>query len=315
MSNYKIASYKIELLQEFINENDIKWSILMSDGRFNSSILKNLKTSQFLIDNTSYLTGDVSLLIRKFYYFYDISVQAKCLTCNKFLISEPYKKYCSNLCARNNSIEKLKTAISKSKINLITGKTASQTAGVKSSIRRMIIDPATGKTIGKLAGEKGSITRTMIDPITNLSPAQSGSIKSASIRNKIDPITGKSNYQVTNEKEGAKRFNQNLKWKLEFEKYVTLVGRLTKKIIANNSHLIENIDLRGHVKNNINCYHVDHIVSVKDGFRNNIHPIIIASLPNLRCIPWKENVVKHDKSAMIHDDLFDKFLAWRLSAI
>ncbi len=40
------------------------------------------------------------------------------------------------------------------------------------------------------------------------------------------------------------------------------------------------------------CYHLDHIVSISHGYRNNIPPEKIGSLSNLRFIPAKDNMNK-----------------------
>ena len=43
-------------------------------------------------------------------------------------------------------------------------------------------------------------------------------------------------------------------------------------------------------------YHLDHIVSIHQGFKLGISPHCIASLENLRFIPWKRNTDKSNRS-------------------
>ncbi|ADJ19542.1 hypothetical protein Acj133p227 [Acinetobacter phage 133] len=58
---------------------------------------------------------------------------------------------------------------------------------------------------------------------------------------------------------------------------------------------------------NHNAYHLDHIVSIIDGFNNGIHPEIIACIHNLRFIPWRDNLAKHGKSEMSIPELLEKY--------
>ena len=43
-------------------------------------------------------------------------------------------------------------------------------------------------------------------------------------------------------------------------------------------------------------YHLDHIISCRYGFDNNIHPKELAKKSNLQMLPWRENIVKGCKS-------------------
>lgn len=67
-------------------------------------------------------------------------------------------------------------------------------------------------------------------------------------------------------------------------KYKNLCWRLTNL----NAVLLPDIHLRAFKGG----YHVDHIVPIVYGFKNNINPHYIASLDNLRMIPEKDNLSK-----------------------
>ena len=54
-------------------------------------------------------------------------------------------------------------------------------------------------------------------------------------------------------------------------------------------------------------FHLDHIYSVCDGYKNNIDPIIISSIVNLRIISQKENSTKSSKSFIKLDELLKLF--------
>jgi hypothetical protein len=78
----------------------------------------------------------------------------------------------------------------------------------------------------------------------------------------------------------------------EFQKYraeVTSYARRFKTEIS----LMENYDKRG--MNGVEgAYQLDHKVSVRFGFNNNIPTEIIGHIANLHFIPWKENLLKKD---------------------
>ena len=71
------------------------------------------------------------------------------------------------------------------------------------------------------------------------------------------------------------------KWK----KYRREVDRLTRKLPL---HLLENFDKRNTAGID-GAYHLDHIISVYKGFKQSIPPEKIASMENVRMIPWMEN--------------------------
>jgi len=73
-----------------------------------------------------------------------------------------------------------------------------------------------------------------------------------------------------------------------FKRYRNKVDVLTAK---QPIHLLENFDKRGPAGKE-GAYHLDHIISVWNGFHNDIPPEQIADISNLRMIPWLENQIK-----------------------
>ena len=71
-----------------------------------------------------------------------------------------------------------------------------------------------------------------------------------------------------------------------FEIYRKKVKQITKK---QPLHTLENYH-----KRSLDGYHLDHIISIKYGFLNNIEPDIIGDIRNLRFIPAKSNLHKSD---------------------
>lgn len=59
-------------------------------------------------------------------------------------------------------------------------------------------------------------------------------------------------------------------------------------------HNLKNFDKRCYY--GASCYHLDHICSIHEGFKNKIPPEIIGNIKNLRFIPAKENMDKGYKT-------------------
>ena len=96
--------------------------------------------------------------------------------------------------------------------------------------------------------------------------------------------------------------------KSDFKLYSHLCRKYTKN---NNLNELKNFHLRGAVEKN--GYHLDHIFSISEGFKNNISPWIVGSLINLRMIPAKENIAKNAKSDISIEELFYKYFQTEMS--
>jgi hypothetical protein len=83
---------------------------------------------------------------------------------------------------------------------------------------------------------------------------------------------------------------------LEFKKYRRKVYYWTSK---NDLTKLENYD-----KRSLLGYHLDHKYSITEGFKNKVPPKIIASIQNLRFIPYSENVKKGTKCSITLEELY-----------
>ncbi len=54
------------------------------------------------------------------------------------------------------------------------------------------------------------------------------------------------------------------------------------------------------------AYHIDHIFSIMQGYKDGVSPILVGSKTNLKMIPWKENISKHSASNMSLEELLEK---------
>jgi hypothetical protein len=86
-----------------------------------------------------------------------------------------------------------------------------------------------------------------------------------------------------------------LEQKSDWEKYAHEVWYHTNK---NDLSKLDNHNLRGRIDLVENAYHLDHIVSITDGFNNKVDPEIIGSIYNLRFIPAHDNMRKKQSSDM-----------------
>lgn len=86
-----------------------------------------------------------------------------------------------------------------------------------------------------------------------------------------------------------------------FEKYSKKVRLLTAITYRNNKNLIDPDNKKSKE------YHLDHIYSIADGFKNDVEPKVIASMCNLRIIDAKENLQKGIKSDITLESLLNLF--------
>lgn len=89
----------------------------------------------------------------------------------------------------------------------------------------------------------------------------------------------------------------------KFESYSKSVRYKTRTTFRKYKSLIDPYNLKSDSKN----YHIDHIYSVSDGFRNNIDPIIISSHINLQIITKSENLKKGQRSGITKEELYSLY--------
>ncbi len=90
----------------------------------------------------------------------------------------------------------------------------------------------------------------------------------------------------------------------EYREYYDSVVRITNK---QDLSQLENIEKRGILGKDQDAHHVDHIVSIYDGFMNDVPPNVIGHLSNLQCIPGKQNIEKGNDSWMSINNLYERY--------
>jgi hypothetical protein len=90
-----------------------------------------------------------------------------------------------------------------------------------------------------------------------------------------------------------------------FQNYRRKVANFTTKSIKK---YFSKEDLKNRSRHGLNSTHVDHILSVFEGFKNYIPPYIIGHICNLRIIPSNDNYVKNRRSDKSLDVLHSEVL-------
>ena len=112
-------------------------------------------------------------------------------------------------------------------------------------------------------------------------------------KNKLKQYTGEKSATIRKIlKERNITYDEYLNSIPEWKRYYNEVQRITHK---QPIQLLENYEKRGRAQTGSDVYHLDHIISIKYGFDNNIDPNIIGDISNLRMIPWLENLKKSSK--------------------
>lgn len=92
----------------------------------------------------------------------------------------------------------------------------------------------------------------------------------------------------------------------QYKDYSTNVRLLTNQTYRKYKHILDPNKIKS------SEYHLDHIYSVHDGFKNNINPLIISSVHNLRLVEASENLLKGSKSDITIEELKNKYLLMQL---
>ena len=92
--------------------------------------------------------------------------------------------------------------------------------------------------------------------------------------------------------------------KTDMEYYYMIVKTLTEKQFHKHFYEIPFSRLRG------KDFHLDHIFSIFEGFKNNIPPFYIAHFSNLRIIKGSENMSKQQRCDKTLDELFEDYIKY-----
>jgi len=94
----------------------------------------------------------------------------------------------------------------------------------------------------------------------------------------------------------------------EFKIYRRFIVKLTSRNFTKYYYKINPKKL----KRNSSNYHLDHIYTVSDGFKNNMPPEVIANPNNLQMLWWKDNIIKRDRSDQTKQELYLGYYKYEL---
>jgi len=80
--------------------------------------------------------------------------------------------------------------------------------------------------------------------------------------------------------------------------YQETVRRLTEKSIR--EEYLENVQHRSRQ------YHVDHLLSIREGFEQDVPPDLVAHICNLRVVHARDNLRKGQKSSLTFSELLEE---------
>jgi hypothetical protein len=182
----------------------------------------------------------------------------------------------------------------------------SKVVNVKKGIAK--IDPATGLTKHQLSVEKSRISLSTPDENGETGYSKRGQKTKATHMNNVDD-QGRNGYSQLASKAITKGNQTKVDKGLilppeerdDFYRYKIVVSTLTERL---RKKLTQGYctGLAGKP----GAYHIDHVYSTCDGFKNGISPLVIGNIANLKMIPWEENIEKHANSAKSIEQLFEE---------
>ena len=94
-------------------------------------------------------------------------------------------------------------------------------------------------------------------------------------------------------------YNEYLEKLPDFIRYRNEVYKITKK---QPLYLLENIEKRGQFD-----YHLDHMFTICEGFRQNIPVYIVGNIINLEMLTCSDNLSKHNNCSLTKEQLFERY--------
>lgn len=141
--------------------------------------------------------------------------------------------------------------------------------------------------------------------ISKANKGKSGPMKNKKLSEESKLKISESHLGILNPMYNKKPWNYNKFQDLtnDFLIYKKIIHRLTEKFV----YLIDGYDETKRGRAGINgAYQVDHIISIKDGFLNDIPEELIADISNLQFITWEENIRKREIKDLNLDEKLEK---------
>lgn len=113
-------------------------------------------------------------------------------------------------------------------------------------------------------------------------------------RKHIGKTMNRTNIDLASKKRNGSNHPRWVENKEAFLKYARKVRSLTENVYKNNIDLINPQGYKRTLCGVENGWQLDHMMSIKTGFNNNVPATEIASVDNLQMLPWRLNRTKGD---------------------
>jgi hypothetical protein len=177
----------------------------------------------------------------------------------------------------------------------------------RKNIRKALheIDPDTGKTKYQISQEKAKKILSEIDENGLTGYQRKGQKTRATHMSKIDEF-GRNGYSQLASKaiikgnltKAEKGLILDPTLRDEYYRYKSVVLYVTEKY---RKEITEGY--KTGLAGIPGAYHIDHMFSIMQGYKNCVSPILVGSKYNLKMIPWKDNLSKHSASSISLDTL------------
>jgi len=287
-----------EMTKEYIQEN-----LLRSDGRLNSRIINQINISK---EEIYCIYNDMDVPKCK---------SNDCTNIPKFIsFNKGFHKFCSSKCSNNDKDKKL-LGVNNTDYEQ-NGKKISKSLNDKDNWDEVTEKrKSTNRNIYGVdfAAQSSEVKQKIMN--TNLSrygceySTQSEAMKEKSKITKLNrygyeyynnPVQIKENERKTKMSSGFWIKDEDRE---DFDRYSKLVRRLSEKNYKNYGDIINPYNLI----RSYGDYHLDHKISVFEGFTKNIPIFIIASKENLQMLLCKENLLKSKRSIYDIDKIILEF--------
>lgn len=189
----------------------------------------------------------------------------------------------------------------------ISGLTDLTTPGRKQQVSEGVnaIDPETGKRKCEIAQERARETLSAVDPVTGLTGYQKKGQKTRATHMANVDEYGRNGYARIAVKAIIKGIQTKRRRGIlvaenkatVFGIFKTLVHRMSKR---NRKHL--DMSKRGKA-GTPGATQVDHKISIQDGFKGGVSPILLSSKNNQEVLPWEKNRKKGTTCSVSHEEL------------
>lgn len=170
------------------------------------------------------------------------------------------------------------------------------------------VDAVTGKTAYQISQEKARKVLLEVDEHGISGYKKKGQQTRATHMNKIDEF-GRNGYSRLASKAIIKGNLTKAKKGLildpslrnEFHRYKSIVLYVTEKFRKKITK-----GFKTGLAGTPGAYHIDHMYSIMNGYKNQVSPLIIGDEINLKMINWEDNLSKHSSCSITLEELLDK---------